>query len=636
MPRILDNINSPDDLKKVPLEDLSKLAAEIREEIITVVSKNGGHLASNLGAVELTLALHYVLDSPKDKIVWDVGHQCYTHKLITGRRKDFQTLRKHKGISGFPKRSESEHDVFGVGHASTSISAALGMACARDYLKQDFNIAVVVGDGTLTGGLSFEGLNNSGALGRKMIVILNDNAMSISKNVGALSKYLTNILTDEKYNKIKAEVWELVGKFKRRDKIRSMVSRVEEHIKGFLVPGIIFEKLGFRYFGPIDGHDVVQLVKVLEHLKSLNGPILLHILTQKGKGYKYAEQDAPRFHGIGIFDKITGDSNTTPGQLAYTDVFGETLVKLAEEDQKIVAITAAMSLGTGLVDFAKKFPDRFYDVGIAEQHGTTFACGLASLGMKPVFAVYSTFLQRAFDQILHDTALQNFPVIFAVDRAGLVGEDGPTHHGGFDLSYLREIPNLTIMAPKDGNELRDMLKLSVGLNQGPVVIRYPRSAIPDKITRQGFEKITPGTWEVLKNGKDVLLLAVGSMVYVGLEAAEMCAKEGIEMEVVNARFVKPLDRELLNTLLHNFDKVITLEENALAGGFGSAVLEFLEDNGLGKKISIKRMGIPDVFVPHGERKTLLRELGLDVDGIVKTVKELIKAKKRKLTPETEK
>jgi len=636
MPRILDSIDSPDDLKKIPLDDLPTLASEIREEIIAVVSRNGGHLASNLGVVELTLALHYVLDSPRDKIIWDVGHQCYTHKLITGRRKDFQSLRKHKGISGFPKRGESEHDAFGVGHASTSISAALGMVCARDYLKQDFNIAVVVGDGTLTGGLSFEGLNNSGALGRRMIVILNDNAMSISKNVGALSKYLTNILTDEKYNKIKAEVWDLLGKFKRRDKIRSVVARVEEHVKGFLVPGIIFEKLGFRYFGPIDGHDIVQLVKILEHLKSLNGPILLHILTQKGRGYKYAEQDAPRFHGVGVFDKVTGNSNPASGQLSYTDVFGETLVKLAEEDQGIVAITAAMSLGTGLVDFAKKFPDRFYDVGIAEQHGTTFACGLASLGMKPVFAVYSTFLQRAFDQILHDTALQNLPVIFAVDRAGLVGEDGPTHHGGFDLSYLRGIPNLTIMAPKDGNELSDMLRLAVRLNSGPMVIRYPRCAIPDKTIRENSQNITAGSWELLRDGKDVLLLAVGSMVYAGLEAAGICAEEGIEMAVINARFIKPLDEKLLGSLLHRFNRVITLEENALAGGFGSAVLEFLEEHGLGKKILVKRMGIPDVFVPHGDRKTLLAELSLDVNGITKVVRKLVGIRKRKTSLETKK
>ncbi|HEX9917135.1 MAG TPA: 1-deoxy-D-xylulose-5-phosphate synthase [candidate division Zixibacteria bacterium] len=634
MAKLLDSINSPQDLKKIPLEDLPKLAAEIREEIITVVSKNGGHLASNLGAIELSIALHYVLDSPRDKIVWDVGHQCYTHKLITGRREKFSTLRKYKGISGFPKKKESEHDAYEVGHASTSISAALGMACARDYLNQNFHIAVVVGDGALTGGLSFEGMNNSGALSKNMLVVLNDNTMSISKNVGALSKYLTNILTDEKYNKIKAEVWDLVGKFKRRDKIRTMVAKVEEHVKGFLVPGIIFEKLGFRYFGPIDGHDIQQLVRILEHIKNLSGPVLLHVLTQKGKGYKYAEEDAPRFHGIGVFDKVTGNSDTQPGQLSYTDVFGQAIVELAEKDEKIVAITAAMSLGTGLVDFAKKFPNRFYDVGIAEQHGTTFACGLATLGMKPVFAVYSTFLQRAFDQVLHDTALQNLPVIFAVDRAGLVGEDGPTHHGAFDLSYLRQIPNLTIMAPKDGNELRGMLNFAVSWNKGPVVIRYPRGTMPDEKIEQGFKEIKMASWEVLRSGEDILVLAVGSMVYPSLEAAQICAENGIDVCVVNARFVKPLDENLLSSFLRKFNRIITVEENALAGGFGSAILEYIEAQGIRKKISVKRMGIPDSFIQHGSRKTLLEELHLDRDSIVQLIKQTFTFRKKKVIAET--
>jgi 1-deoxy-D-xylulose-5-phosphate synthase len=636
MAKLLDSINSPQDLKKIPLEDLPKLAAEIREEIITVVSKNGGHLASNLGAIELSIALHYVLDSPRDKIIWDVGHQCYTHKLITGRREEFSTLRKYKGISGFPKKKESEHDAYEVGHASTSISAALGMACARDYLNQNFHIAVVVGDGALTGGLSFEGMNNSGALSKNMLVVLNDNTMSISKNVGALSKYLTNILTDEKYNKIKAEVWDLVGKFKRRDKIRTMVAKVEEHVKGFLVPGIIFEKLGFRYFGPIDGHDIQQLVRILEHIKNLNGPVLLHVLTQKGKGYKYAEEDAPRFHGIGVFDKVTGNSDAQPGQLSYTDVFGQAIVELAEKDEKIVAITAAMSLGTGLVDFAKRFPNRFYDVGIAEQHGTTFACGLATLGMKPVFAVYSTFLQRAFDQVLHDAALQNLPVIFAVDRAGLVGEDGPTHHGAFDLSYLRQIPNLTIMAPKDGNELRDMLSSAVSWNKGPVVIRYPRGFVPDGKIEQGFKEIGMASWEVLRSGEDILVLAVGSMVYPSLEAAQICVESGIDVCVVNARFVKPLDETLLSSLMRKLNRIITVEENVLAGGFGSAILEYIQAQEIRRKILVKRMGIPDSFVQHGSRKTLLEELHLDRDSIAKSIKQTAIHRKTKVVAETQK
>ena len=629
MSRWLEQINSPEDLKKISIENLKELAEEIREKIITVVSKNGGHLAPSLGVVELTLALHYVFSSPKDKIIWDVGHQCYAHKLLTGRKDRFETLRRYEGISGFPKKSESEHDIFDVGHASTSISAALGMACARDQKKENFSVIAVVGDGALTGGLSFEGLNNSGALGKNLIVVLNDNKMSISKNVGAVSKYLTDLLTDEKYNKLKAEVWELVGRFKRRDKIRAAVVKVEEGIKGFLVPGILFEKLGFRYFGPLDGHDIGGLVKTLEHLKTLNGPILLHILTQKGRGYKFAEEDAPRFHGIGAFDKVTGNSNGQAGKTTYTDVLGHTLIKLAQNDEKIVAITAAMTLGTGLADFATFFPKRFYDVGIAEQHGATFACGLASQGLKPVFVVYSTFLQRAFDQIIHDIALQNLPVVLAIDRAGLVGEDGPTHHGAFDISYLRQIPNWVVMAPKDGNELKNMLYTAVEWQNGPVAIRYPRAPIPDDpksvSVKDDFTEIEMGSWERLREGKDLAILAIGSMVYPALEASEQLGKEGINVEVVNARFVKPLDEEMLLSILKKFDKIITVEENALLGGFGSGILEFAEAHGI-NNVLIRRMGIPDKFIEHGPRNKLLSILGLDKDGIVKMVKNVLKLK----------
>ncbi len=633
MNRWLDQIDSPEDLKKIPVENLKELAQEIRERIVTVVSKNGGHLAPNLGTVELTLALHYVFDSPRDKIIWDVGHQCYTHKLLTGRKGRFGSLRTYQGISGFPKKSESQHDVFGAGHASTSISAALGMACARDQKKEKFSVVAVVGDGALTGGLSFEGLNNSGALGRNIIVILNDNKMSISRNVGAMSKYLTDLLTDEKYNKLKAEVWEMVGRFKRRDEIRAAVAKVEESIKGFLVPGILFEKLGFRYFGPLDGHDMASLVKILEHLKTLNGPILLHILTKKGKGYKFAEEDAPRFHGIGAFDKVTGNSNGQVGKTTYTEVFGNTMVKLAQNDEKIVAITAAMTLGTGLVDFAKIFPDRFYDIGIAEQHGTTFACGLASQGLKPIFAVYSTFLQRAFDQVIHDIALQNLPVILGIDRAGLVGEDGPTHHGTFDLSYLRQIPNWAVMAPKDGNELKNMLYTAVKWQNGPVAMRYPRGPVPD-VPGDGFTEIEVGSWENLKKGKDLAILAIGSMVYPALEASERLEKEGISAEVVNARFVKPLDEGMLLSILKAFDRIITVEENALLGGFGSAVLEFAEAHSVNSVI-VKRMGIPDRFIQHGPRKKLLSILGLDTHGITQMVRNVLELRyDRTVTPTT--
>lgn len=623
MGELLKQINSPQDLKQIPLEKLNLLAQEIREEIVSVVSKSGGHLASNLGAVELTLALHRVFDSPQDKIVWDVGHQSYTHKLLTGRKDKFETLRTYKGISGFPTWRESEHDHFIVGHASTSISTALGIACGRDHRNEKFSVIAVVGDGALTGGMAFEGLNNAGASGRNLIVVLNDNTMSISKNVGALSRYLTDLLTDEKYNKLKAEVWELVGRFKRRDKIRSVVARVEESIKGLLVPGILFEKLGFRYFGPVNGHDIGSLIRTLEQLKGLKGPILLHALTHKGKGYKYAEEDSPRFHGIGSFDKVTGNSNGEGDKLSYTEVLGQSLLELAQEDEKIVAITAAMTLGTGLMDFAQAFPKRFYDVGIAEQHATTFAAGLASQKLKPVFAVYSTFLQRAFDQTVHDVALQNLPIVLAIDRAGLVGADGPTHHGAFDLSYLRQIPNWVVMAPKDGNELKNMLYTALSWGKGPVAIRYPRTNIPDKLT-QGFNLIEMGSWERLKEGKELAIIAVGSMVYPSLNAASELEKEGIKAEVISARFVKPLDEQMLESLLGKFDKIITVEENALSGGFGSAVLEFAESRNI-NSVSIKRMGIPDRFIEHGSRGQLLSDLGLDKEGILQAARKILKS-----------
>jgi 1-deoxy-D-xylulose-5-phosphate synthase len=631
MESLLDKINSPVDLKKIPLEKLPQLAQEIRDRIITVVSRTGGHLASNLGVVELTIALHYVFDLPKDKLIWDVSHQCYTHKLLTGRKDRFESLRQYQGLSGFTKRKESEYDSFGAGHASTSISAALGMVCARDQKGEDYKIIAVIGDGALTGGISFEGLNNAGAQGKNILVVLNDNAMSISKNVGAVSKYLTDLLTDEKYNKLKAEIWEMVGRFKRRDKIRAMVAQAEESIKGFLVPGVIFEKLGFRYFGPIDGHDINQLVKTLEHLKNFKGPKLLHILTQKGKGYKFAEEDSPKFHGIGKFDKVTGKSNDV-GKKAYTDIFGQTMVKLAEMDPDLMVITAAMCLGTGLLDFSLKFPKRFYDVGIAEQHGTTFACGLATSGVKPVFAVYSTFLQRAFDQMIHDMALQNLPVILAIDRAGLVGEDGPTHHGAFDLSYLRQIPNIIVMAPKDGNELKDMLYTAVNWGKSPVAIRYPRTAIPDKEIKEGFNLLPLDKWEVLRKGKDLLILAAGSMVYPATDAASELSTEGIEAEVINCRIIKPLDEKLLLSSLKRFDKILTVEENVLSGGFGSAIAEFIFEKGI-QKIDLRRSGIPDKFIEHGSRKELLNLLGLDKEGIVKAVKQMVKIKEK--TPSTQ-
>jgi 1-deoxy-D-xylulose-5-phosphate synthase len=613
MATILDTVTSPEDVKKLGPEELKQLASEIRERILTVVSKTGGHLASNLGAVELTLALHLVFDSPKDKFVFDVSHQSYTHKLLTGRNPRFDTLRTHQGISGFTRREESPHDPFGAGHASTSISAALGLATARDQKGEDFHVIAVIGDGSLTGGLAFEGLNNAGTSGRDLLVALNDNSMSISKNVGAVSRYLTDLLTDQTYNKLKTEIWRLTGKLKRASRIRSTVQSLEESIKGFLVPGVIFERLGFRYFGPIDGHNLEQLTKTLKQIKNLKGPILLHVFTIKGKGYKYAEEDATHFHGVGAFDKVTGNSNSIKASLSYSTVFGETLVRLAKEDKRLVAITAAMTTGTGLLKFAQRYPERFFDVGIAEQHAGIFAAGLAASGLKPFFAVYSTFLQRAFDQTIHDIALQKLPVVFAIDRSGIVGDDGPTHHGCFDLSYLRIIPNMVVIAPKDGGELRDSLKFAADWQEGPVAIRYPRGSAPDIDIDHELRPMELGSWQLLRPGGDLVILAVGSMVYPAVAAGEILEKDGFQAGVVNCRFVKPLDEKLLSEILSRNEHILTVEENSLAGGFGSAVSDFSRARDFGCKIH--SLGIPDEFIPHGDRNLLLKKLGLDAEGI---------------------
>ncbi len=614
MTTILETVSSPQDIKKLTLAQLKQLASEVRERILTVVSKNGGHLASNLGAVELTLALHLIYDSPTDKIVFDVSHQSYTHKLLTGRGSQFDTLRLHRGISGFTRRQESPHDPFGAGHASTSISAALGLASARDQQGEDYHVIAVIGDGALTGGLAFEGLNNAGTSGKDLLVILNDNSMSISKNVGAFSKYLTDLLTDQTYNKLKAEVWKLTGKLKQASRIRSAVQSLEESVKGFLVPGVIFERLGFRYFGPIDGHNLEQLTKTLKQIKKLKGPILLHVSTIKGKGYKYAEENATHFHGVGAFDKVTGNSNSIKASLSYSAIFGETLVRLAREDPRVVAITAAMTTGTGLAKFAQRYPKRFYDVGIAEQHASTFAAGLAAAGLKPFFAVYSTFLQRALDQAIHDIALQRLPVVFAIDRAGIVGDDGPTHHGCFDLTYLRMIPNTVVIAPKDGEELRDALKFAADWREGPVAIRYPRGSAPDIDIEAEFSGMEVGSWQILRPGEGLVILAVGSMVYPSVAASEILSEQGFRVGVVNCRFVKPLDEKLLSDILSQNKHVLTMEENSLAGGFGSAVSEFSRARSF--NCEIHSLGIPDEFIPHGDRNLLLKEMGLDTEGIV--------------------
>lgn len=621
MSNILKTVNSPKDIKRLSIPELVKLAGEIRNVIISVVSKNGGHLAPSLGTVELTLALHYVFNAPQDKIIWDVGHQTYTHKIITGRRKEFETLGQYQGLAKFPKKNESPYDPYGTGHASTSISSALGMVCARDIGGEIYSVIAVVGDGALSGGLAFEGLNNAGELGKNIIVILNDNEMSISKNVGALSKYMTDLISAPLYNRLKSDIWQLTGKLSKVGKrIQTLVHRIDEGLKGIIVPGMLFEELGFRYFGPIDGHNLTQLIRTLKQIRTLSGPIFVHVLTKKGKGYKYAEEDAPRFHGVSPFERMTGTVQTKGTVPTYTEIFGRTLVRLGEEDPRIVGITAAMSEGTGMNRFAKRFPRRFFDVGIAEQHAVTFAAGLAARGYRPVTAIYSTFLQRAYDQVVHDVALQKLPVVFALDRAGIVGEDGPTHHGTFDLSYLRHVPNLIIMAPKDENELQHMMKTALAYEDGPIVLRYPRGRGVGVVLDSSFRILPIGESEVVEEGRDAVLLAIGSMVAPALEAAQELKKEGYSVGVVNMRFVKPLDRACVDHVCRKTDTVFTLEENVLTGGFGTAVLEYVLEAGY-SKVSLKRLGLPDAFIDHGGRSELLHMLKLDPEGIAQAVKQ---------------
>jgi 1-deoxy-D-xylulose-5-phosphate synthase len=627
MGRILDTIDSPEDVKALELEQLPELAEELREEIVRVVSKYGGHLAPSLGVVELTLALHRVFDSPADRIVWDVGHQSYAHKLVTGRRDSFETIRQYGGIAGFPRREESPHDAFNTGHASTSISAALGMASARDLLEKDFRVIAVIGDGSLTAGLAFEGLNQAGHLKKNLMVVVNDNRMSISKNVGALSQYLTRMLTAPTYQRLESEVWDIMGKIPAvGERARELTSRALEGIRGIFVPGILFEELGFKYFGPLDGHDVELLVHAFERLKHTEGPLLVHVITTKGKGFAPAEEDASRFHGIGAFDKTTGTLKKKPTAVSYTEAFGRTLVTLAEDDEEIVAVTAAMPAGTGLVHFAKHYPDRFFDVGIAEQHAVTFAAGLAASGVKPVVAIYSSFIQRAYDQIIHDVCLQNLPVRFMIDRGGVVGDDGPTHHGVFDLSFLRAVPNLILMSPKDENELGSMVRTAIEHDEGPIAVRYPRGA--GLGVRMDFDPppIPIGKGERLRAGTDVSLIAIGSMVHPAELAAEELEREGVSASVVNARFVKPLDRELILEEAATTKKVVTVEENVAAGGFGAAVLELLQAEGI-HDVATRIMALPDEFVTHGSRGRLLEDCCLAQSDIVAAARALHEGKR---------
>jgi len=624
---LLDRIDSPADLRELDPEQLPKLAEEIRERMIDTVSRTGGHLAASLGAVELTIALHYVLESPKDKILWDVGHQAYAHKLLTGRRERFDTLRQAGGISGFPRRRESEYDAFDTGHGSTAIAAGLGMAKARDLAGDDYVVAAVVGDGSMTGGMAFEGMNYAGHLKSPLIVILNDNQMSISRSVGGLSRYLSKIRLDPYYLRAKSDFESAASKLPLGESLLDAVDRFKDGIKHLLIPGMLFEELGFTYLGPIDGHDLPLLMDTLTQARGLSLPVVIHVMTQKGRGYTPAENDATKWHGTGAFDIETGEPASSSSGLSYTSVFGKTLVEIAKENPRVVAITAAMKSGTGLQGFAEEFPERFFDVGMAEQSAVTFAAGLAREGMRPVAAVYSTFLQRAYDQILHDVALPCLPVVLAVDRAGLVGEDGPTHHGAFDLCYLRHVPDLVLMAPKDLTELAAMLRTALEV-EGPAAIRYARGE--GRNPPQGrVEALPVGKGELLREGDSVAVIALGTMVAPALEAAEALAEDGIEAAVVNARFVKPLDVELIGRLARSCDHVVTGEENCVAGGFGSAVMEALQAQGV--SVPVLRIGLPDSFVEHGSREFLLESIGLRPEAMARSIAAFVRDETHSLT-----
>ena len=619
----LENINSPADLKQLSRSDLPILASEIRQVIVDVVSKNGGHLAPNLGAVELAIAIHYVFEAPDDKIIWDVGHQSYTHKLLTGRRDRFHTLRQYDGISGFTRMSESPYDAFSTGHSSTSISAGLGISSAKCLKKETSKVIAVIGDGAMTAGLAYEGLNQAGDIKKDLIVILNDNDMSIAPNVGALSSLLSRTFSAKYLQDFRQEIKDFLKSLpKIGGDIYQLAKRSKESFKSFITPGMLFEAFNFEYFGPINGHNLNHLIDILNNIKLLNEPVLLHVTTKKGKGYPPAEKNPTYFHGVGCFNSDTGEDikkeNCIP---TYTEVFGNTLLKMAETDDRIIAVTAAMPEGTGLVKFAETYPDRFFDVGIAEQHGVTFAAGLATEGFKPVVAIYSTFLQRAYDQILHDVCIEALPVVFAVDRGGIVGEDGATHNGIFDLSYFRILPNMVVMAPKDENELVRMLATALA-HKGPIAVRYPRGTVAGVKMENQDVPIPIGKGEVLKKGGDVLILAIGTSVSEALSAHSTLMEQGISATVVNCRFVKPLDSDLIVSLAREIPRIITVEENVRQGGFGSAVLECLSEQRI-TGFLLECIGIPDTFVEHGSQSLLKTKYGIDAPAIVNAAKRLL-------------
>lgn len=627
---LLDKLNLPADLKKLSAPDLETLAQEIRQLIIETVSSNGGHLSSNLGTVELAIALHTIFDSPKDKIIWDVGHQSYAHKILTGRSKLFHTLRKYKGISGYPSIDESPHDQFTSGHASTSISLGMGLSKAKQLTDDDYKVVSITGDGSFSGGISLEALNNMMRLNSNLIVVLNDNEMSISKNVGAFSDYFTKIRMNPLYSKTKDRVENIVKKIpKIGEPLFHLAEKLKNRLKNFVIdfhPEVIVEEFGMQYLGPIDGHNITLLMSALSFAKEIKKPILVHLLTKKGKGYGPAEKDPTRFHSAGPFNIKTGIATSVNKIPSYTEIFGKALVKLAGRDKKIIGITAAMLDGTGLDEFANKFPERFFDVGIAEEHAVVFAAGLAKGGLRPVCAIYSTFLQRAYDEIFHDVCLQNLPVLFCLDRAGIVGDDGPTHNGVFDIAYLRHLPNLTAMAPKDENEFQNMLYTALKHN-GPVSIRYPKSAGEGIDLRDEFELIEQGKGELLyrspnAKSKNILIIALGSMVYPSLEAIQELENLGVAAALINARFIKPLDAGLIISEAKKADLLVTVEEGCLQGGFGSAVLELLEEEGI--QVPLKRIGLPDKFIEAGKRDFILELYGLSAQGIAKKITDHLK------------
>jgi 1-deoxy-D-xylulose-5-phosphate synthase len=612
-------INEPSDIKDLDINQLNKLAKELRGYLIRTVSDTGGHLSSNLGVVELTLALHYCFNSPYDKLIWDVGHQTYIHKIITGRKEEIKTIRQYKGLSGFPKRIESKHDVFETGHSSTSISAALGFVKAREILKKNNYIVPIIGDGSMTGGMAFEALNNSGRLKSNLIVILNDNQMSISKNVGGLSSYLDTIRTGAVYKDMKEEVEKTLTKIPKFGKeVVKVLRDVKSSIKQLVIPGMLFEELGFTYLGPIDGHNISALIKTLNQAKRLDEPVLIHVNTIKGKGYKPAELNPTKYHGTKPYYISNGEYKKIPCKDTYSKVFGNTLVDIAKNNKMLVAISAAMPEGTGLSDFSKKYPDRFFDVGIAEQHAVTFAAGLASSGLKPVVALYSSFLQRAYDQILHDVCMQNLSVIFAIDRAGLVGQDGETHQGVFDISFLSHIPNMTILAPKNKYELKDTIKYAVNFN-GPIAIRYPKGKASGEL-KEFNENIIYGKSEIIKKGNTVAIIGVGTLVETAYNVASMLEDQDVQCSIINARFIKPLDTKMIDNIVNTHDFIFVLEENVIIGGYGSNVARYVSE--INADIKVVCIGIKDNFVEHGTRDELIKLCGLDKESICKKIREI--------------